>query len=469
MKVGIIVDNPIRDLPGCILVARDLARQGVEPVLVPLYQQGTDVPLMGLDAVLLNYARLNNLPLMRTYRDLGIALFVLDTEGGVLSEAGADSPENWARSARQNRIHEIVDGYFFWGSRVQEAFVRESGIVADRLRVTGPPRYDMCSPKWRQMLQARRQGYVLVNTNFSAINPLYTVTAEAEKNAFQAAGWKREYIDQFLADLREVFERYLCELERLIRDCPEQTFVVRPHPFEARDLYRRRFVGYPNVVVDPSGSIFNVIHNASCVLHLNCGTAVESVLLGKLPVSLEYLNTDIQRRHTPLPSHISFGVESYADLKRVIGDIGRTAATFDFDAIKREYIRPWFHDVDGHASQRVAEELLSILRHNGGGPRRTGWVASLRSSSPDPSLKQRLQGVVNNALGSKHGAAVRNLANPEWRHKAFGAKDVRELLAMFDRVDGAAVPSLAVTHAHHPLTRLPLASIRCIPGSGMAP
>lgn len=469
MKVGIIVDNPIRDLPGCVLVARELARQGVEPVLVPLYQQGTDVPLLGLDAVLINYARLNNLPLMRTYRDLGIGLFVLDTEGGVLSEDGADSPEHWARSARQNRLHELIDGYFFWGERVQEAFVRESGVDAERLRVTGPPRYDLCAPKWRALLRGRRQGYVLVNTNFSAINPLYTDTPEAEQRAFLATGWSAEYIERLLADLRQVFARYLDELERLARDCPEQAFIVRPHPFEARDQYRRRFSGCPNVVVDPDGSIFSVIHNAACILHLNCGTAVESVLLGKVPVSLEYLNTDIQRRHTPLPSRISLGVTSYADLRRTVGDIDRAAAGFDFDAISRKFIRPWFHHVDGQASRRVASEMLRCPRLHGGTTRRRGLAASLRSSSPAPSIMQRLQGIVNNALGSKRGTSVRNLVNPEWRHKTFGAGEVRTLLELFDSADRDAPSLLTVMHARHPVTRFPLASVRCAFEIGSAP
>lgn len=465
--MGIIVDNPVRDLPGAVLLCRELAFRGAESVLVPLYQQGTDVPLLELDALVLNYARLNNLGVMRTYRELGISLFVLDTEGGVLSKNGADSPETWAQSVKSNGINELLDGYFFWGERVHEAFVRYSGISTDRLHVTGPPRYDLCAPRWRSMLGHHRQGYVLINTNFSAVNPLFSETAEAELSAFKAAGWQADYVRQLLSDLMSVFERYLGELTQLMRDNPGFRFVVRPHPFESCELYRRRFEGQLNVTVDPTGNVFNVIHNATCVLHLNCGTAVESVLLGKLPISLEYLNTGIQRHHTPLPSNISFCAGSYEQLNQVINSLDQAARAFEFESMRREYIRPWFHDVDGLASRRVAQILLSTLKRRSHGGHRPGWIASLTSSRRNPSLSQHLQGITNNILGSKWGALVRNIVNPQWRHKAFKAGEVRNLFNAFNRAEGEGERChIAVEPARHPLTRMPLASIRCIPSLG---
>ena len=72
-RVGLIVDSPLRDLQGTVLIARELVDRGLEAILVPMYQQGVDVPLLKLDALLLNYARLNNLELMRAYHRLKLA------------------------------------------------------------------------------------------------------------------------------------------------------------------------------------------------------------------------------------------------------------------------------------------------------------------------------------------------------------------------------------------------------------
>jgi hypothetical protein len=203
------------------------------------------------------------------------------------------------------------------------------------------------------------------------------------------------------------------------------------------------------------------------VLHLNCGTAVESVLLGKLPISLEYLNTEIQRRHTPLPSKISFHAGSYEQLNQLINSLDQTVRAFDFEGIRREHIRPWFHDVDGLASRRVAQILLSFMKRRSHSVHRPGWMASLSSCSRDPSLKQYLQGIANNVLGSKWGAALRNIVNPQWRHKAFNTSDVINLLNAFEQANGETVSNrIIATRARHPITWMPLTSIRCFSEGG---
>src|ERR1051326_6603616 len=128
MKVALIVDSPKRDLEGAALTAFHLAKRGAEAILVPMYQQGYDIPLASPDAVIVNYARENNRELLATYRSLGIAVIVMDTEGGVLSEAGLDAPDTWARQMRRSGLGACVDRYFFWGERLRAAFKLHSGI-----------------------------------------------------------------------------------------------------------------------------------------------------------------------------------------------------------------------------------------------------------------------------------------------------------------------------------------------------
>ena len=100
MRVGLIVDHPKRDLEGSVLIAHELAKRGVEAVIVPMYEQGLDVPRLGLDAIVANYARPGNRTLLERYAEAGIKVFVLDTEGGVLAESGGNSPESMARAIR---------------------------------------------------------------------------------------------------------------------------------------------------------------------------------------------------------------------------------------------------------------------------------------------------------------------------------------------------------------------------------
>src|SRR3979411_3101357 len=79
--VCLIVDNPLRDLEGLVLLGRELATRGVKVTLVPMYEQGFDVPALQPDLVLLNYTRPNNADLIKAYKRAGILVGILDTEG----------------------------------------------------------------------------------------------------------------------------------------------------------------------------------------------------------------------------------------------------------------------------------------------------------------------------------------------------------------------------------------------------
>ncbi|WP_423169349.1 hypothetical protein, partial [Stenotrophomonas maltophilia] len=59
-KLCIVVDNPLRDLDGMVLLAWHVAQLGAEAWLVPMYEQGFDVSAIDADFVLLNYVRSNN-------------------------------------------------------------------------------------------------------------------------------------------------------------------------------------------------------------------------------------------------------------------------------------------------------------------------------------------------------------------------------------------------------------------------
>jgi len=82
-KICLIVDNPLRDLDGMVLLSMHLAERGADVYLVPMYTQGYEVPAICPDFVLMNYARTANAELIKAYSRAGIVVGVLDTEGGI--------------------------------------------------------------------------------------------------------------------------------------------------------------------------------------------------------------------------------------------------------------------------------------------------------------------------------------------------------------------------------------------------
>ncbi|HUP93649.1 MAG TPA: surface carbohydrate biosynthesis protein [Burkholderiales bacterium] len=460
VKVALVVDSPKRDLSGLVLVAHELAKLGAEAYLVPMYLQGYDVPLIAPDAVLVNYARPANQALLAGYRSLGIRVVVMDTEGGVLSETGVDSPANWARFIRERGLNANVDRYLFWGGRVREAFADTGVLHPDRLEVTGCPRYDFCRAPWRALLDYPERGFVLVNTNFSAINPQFTRSADDEIEVFTRTGWSRDYTFALFEELHAVFPRYLDAIAGIAKRNTQRRILVRPHPFEDADLYRRRYAEFANVTVDAAGSVLNVLNAADCMVHLNCGSAVETVLLGKTPISLEYLNSDRMRSHASLPSSISCHARDEADLDRLIDSPAEREQRWDGSSLRERYIKPWFHTIDGCASARTAAAIVDTVGAEPGRVR-----ASLRHSAAGgvarPSGGQLAQGVASQVLGSRAVGALRSSVSRARRHKTVDAGAVSDLLRALSTRDGARPPAHA-EHARHPVTGAKLASLRVV-------
>lgn len=462
-RIGFVVDHPKRDLPGGAMLAHALGRLGIETALVPLYDQAVDVPLLGLDALVVNYARPVNLELVRGYCDSGLPVWVLDTEGGVLADDGANSPDRWAAYMRDSGYAKLLTGYFFWGSILHEAFQRHSSMPHDTLHLTGCPRFDFTAARWRSLLEFHRDGYVLVNMNFPLVNPLFAESAATERETLVAAGWKADYVDRLIEDSRKILTGFVAQVQRLSKRHGSLEFLVRPHPFENADHYRTAFAGLANVEVDGQGSVLNVIQHSRCILHVNCGTSVEAVMLDKLPLSLEFLNTEHMANHSSLPSRVSMPVSSEAELDALLADLPAANARFDYRGHYDDLIRPWFHLNDGQAATRIAARLDAATRIRVG---RVSLRRSVASSRLRPTVMQRLQAIAGNLAGSYSVSRLRASHAPQRRVKQLDADFVDSLLAQIGAVDAGL--RCRAQRARHPVTGLPLASLLVCPAAPSA-
>jgi surface carbohydrate biosynthesis protein len=463
VRVGIVLDSPKRDLRGVALVAYQLLKRGAEVYVMPMYQHGYDVPLLAPDALLVNYARPNNKPLLEMFHALGVRTMVCDTEGGILSESGADAPANWARLFKSQELGRCVERYFFWGTRLRDAFAEIGGLSADALDVTGCPRYDLCHPYWQPVLDYPQSNFVLVNTNFSALNPRFGGSSAEEVRVFERMGWDSDYARRLFKELQGVFPRYIETIREMARRNPERRFVVRPHPFEDARLYQRSFALTPNITVDGSGDVLNPISRADCVVHLNCGTAVETLLLGKTPVSLEYLNTPVLRAHAPVPAAISCPASGPEDLDHLINSSEARRARWSRDALLKTYIEPWFYTIDGRAAERIASSIVQFLSCHAAVTRRS-VASSIKGGAGRGSAGRWLQGLACNVAGSHLSGRLRAMLDPARKEKEIGADGIRALLDLYARCEGISL-NVRVEHARHPWSGLRLASLHVFAGA----
>jgi len=432
LRVGIVVDNPKRDLKGLILVAQKLIDDGYATVfLIPMYYQRTDIQVLNLDVLIINYARKNNKVLIQDYVLMGIKVFVLDTEGGILSTDSTDSPENWAKMFCEDGFPDLISGYFFWGRLTYEAFIEYSGLRQNRLSLTGCPRYDQGHPSWSKILAPKYSNHILINTNFSAVNPLHSSSLEEEKKSFLSVGWPEKYIDQLIQNLLRAQVQLMDDICYVSKMLPCEHFVLRHHPFESNYVYERRFLDHENVFVDGSGDIFDSINGAKCVLHLNCGSSADALISGVPSISLEYLNNRVMSLHTPLPSKISLRAKNRQDVVNLISKIDDLKSSELMEKIYRHYVKDYFYLNDGNASARVCDGLKEILD--------TIKSDTEELDTPVVAVKRNLMWALreffhlfSRLAGSRLVAGIRDVLQPSRKAKAFSCVEVQEILSKIE-------------------------------------
>jgi surface carbohydrate biosynthesis protein len=454
VHVGLIVDHPKRDLPGALMLAYQLSRRGSASTIIPMYEQGVDIPRLELDAVVANYAREANKSLIAHYAKSGLAVFVLDTEGGVLASEGGNSPKALARRTKEEGYGSLLSGYFFWGAKLCKAFATAGVLGTHELHVTGCPRFDFAAPRWRGLLDRPEQDYLLINANFPLVNPRFSGSPTRERASMVKAGWDAAYVDRLINDLGAVFKRYLAEIKRLAMARPQRKILVRPHPFENEGPYRDMCAELANVTVDGSGSVLSTIRNASAVIHLNCGTAIEAVMLNKLPIQLDYLNTTATARHAALPAMVSRSVGDFEELLGVVDELRSEEDKFDFAGVYKKHIEDFFFLNDGAAASRVADVLVGIEEKG----HSLALVDTLKGCRPHPSIGQLLKGGLSAAVGSAAASSLRSVFEHKRRDKALDPAYARDLLQGIAEIDGGDAAPI-VARARCRITGVPLASL----------
>ena len=450
LRIGFVVDHPLRDLDGLVLVAHLLAQRGHRTVLIPFYAQNFDLPSLDLDLVVVNYLRPANEALVRATLARATKVAVLDTEGALRPAKGVTSYEGCAAYLRESGLDNAISLYMLWGEAMKPLLLERTRLDPARIEVTGCPRFDLAHQPWS--LAGERQEIILVNTAFPTVNSRHAHDGREDRAALRATGFSDAEIDDVFSTYRAIMADFCEAVARLAKARPGRQFVVRPHPFEASEPYERHFAAFPNVTLHRAGSVLDMLSRSDCLLHVNCTTAVEAVMCGVPPISLDFANRAEAVAHAPLPGRVSHRALDI-DAALALIDQGRSIRPdHALLAVREAEIRHYFGPCDGAAASRVAD---AVERTAGGA----------RSTARGPvAPRQRMLA----AAGALAGSALIE----KWRHrrfrgraeKAVGAAAVEAALQRFSYADSSELAQ--VRRLRGPLGR-PMLSLEITPGRAL--
>ena len=364
-KVGLVINSPLRDLPGLVLVAKALGEAGKECFLIPqnlLMQEGLS---LRPDLVLFDHLRTTNGHLVRAFHESGALVGILDQEGGVMPDFA------WfqRKLPADEDLRKRVSVFCTWGSHVAEQLVARGFFAQSQVTVTGSPRLDFLVEPWRtaalamsSKLDSIPRPMVLITTRFSLTNP------EFKNREFQKRGFVKNYghdADEVARwqDIQQVALQQMTELaNKLAVRFPAITFIFRPHPFENPKIYEALLDRPPNLRLIREGSIEGWILRASALVHRCCSTAIEAGLASVPAFSPRWIAMPEEIEST---ESVSTGCSSFEDLAD--GIQRATAGPFQIPHRIQEalaaVVQRWFHRNDGLSHHRVAEQIIKAMEN----------------------------------------------------------------------------------------------------------
>jgi surface carbohydrate biosynthesis protein len=414
-KVVLIVDNPIRDLYGQILLATKLVDRGIRVYLISMNElyinNGRDLWCIAPDFILLNYLRKNNQEIVKNIIKSNINFGILDTEGGVLTNL---------KSYKDIFLDDInilksVNTYFSWGKKLADYLISEKYLTKDQIELTGSPRFDFYSAPLNIIHSYNKSNLfnninpvILINCNFPIANPQFQTKEEEKSFLINVLKFREKKVLDMIRCQEDALLQFIEITKKLSKLYLNVNFILRPHPFENENIYKQNLHSYQNVVVSKEGPVINQIAISKCILHRNCSTAIESQLLNIPSISLKWVNVFEEQ---PLPESVSISSDNFENLLKYIDQTlsGNNINTIDIKNNLKTIEDNWFTKFDGKSSNRVADKILKILQQKSS----INFInlKKIHNSSIKYSFKERARGIIFLFLGLSENGSLKIKTN----------------------------------------------------------
>ena len=246
------------------------------------------------------------------------------------------------------------------------------------VHVSGNPRGDLLRSDLRgyftdeaRQLISRYGDFILVNTNFSAVNPYIPEIGlfqpgngnKPDRFGQMAKGMTREFAQGFFRHKQATLKEFLTLIPQLEQAFPEVTIVVRPHPGEKFDIYHALAAKCRRVRVANAGNVIPWLLACKALVHNGCTTGLEAYLLRVPAIAClasmdELYDYDFQG----LPNRLSHQAFSLAECERAI----RGVLTCELGAAagreRQELVDYYVSAQDGPLA---CERIVDVLEESG--------------------------------------------------------------------------------------------------------
>jgi surface carbohydrate biosynthesis protein len=370
----------------------------------------------------------------RARRAMGHYECCLDEEGVVYVDA-----EEYAASRLSRPTLDVMQRFFAWGEEQAAVVAGYHPKVAGRVRVTGNPRVDL----WRKELRGiyepratelrRRWGpFVLLASSFAMVNNQGGENRYLDmvaQNGMLTTERGEARVRGQIAHWRDIFEAFRSAIVDVARAVPDRRVIIRPHPSEDRELWERTARSASNLMVAHDGEITPWLLAADVVLHSNCTSGVEAVLLGRPTIA--FVPRENTRYDQNIPNAVSqraYTADDLVDLVRRNLDVDDVPSFGQEALVVRRHIAA----LEGPlAAERLVKELEAIdIREEPLTPGRPARRSGLRLGAYRAAhLSRRITRAFQGRMGARPTAPHGEPSNAK-----FGDSTAAEVTSFMNRL-----------------------------------
>ena len=191
---------------------------------------------------------------------------------------------------------------FNWGKFDNETCKKIYPNFADKFVVAGSPRVDLWKSEYVKKIYAdeideiekiyRKKFCLIISSNISSLKNVKRIFSIAYKNyIFKNPIEKKEAFKNILQELTD-FRKFSKLIIQIIKTNPKKFFVLRPHPAEEFDSWKRliRKNKLKNVLINNQFDPTPWIYKSDCIIQSKSSLAIEASVLKKRIISIDLNN-----------------------------------------------------------------------------------------------------------------------------------------------------------------------------------
>ena len=219
-------------------------------------------------------------------------------------------------STLRNRYSKILFKFsqlvFFWG-KYQSDLVINNNESKTKCVISGHPRFELLKKKYSflyegkvKIIKQSHDDFILINTNMSFGNNI-------RGDEFIIKNYSKRFKNiETLIKNDKIKIKYFSILIKKLLD-KKYKVVVRPHPEENEETYKKILSGFKNFHVSKEFSSIPWILASKVMIHSDCTTGVEALMLGKKSIS--FMHKEFDKDHlTILPQKCSYNIGKIDDI-----------------------------------------------------------------------------------------------------------------------------------------------------------